>query len=306
LQPEYETRLKVQLSNTRSRANELWYLGCAFGKIGAGKPVAQISKADVLRMLDAISVKSKANARHALSALGRFLDWCGGERSIVTENVVRGVPRGRVPAPPNPRERVLSLAECALLWNGVANLDDLPRRLMRLLLALPLRRGELIQTEWSWLDRKAKTLTLPGQVMKNRELHRLPLGPLTLAILDEQAGGEKWPAKGRLFATGNARCANWSWLKRVIDKAVPLEQPWTFHDTRRAFVTGLAEAGISEVVCDSLIAHRQSSTRRGVLAVYQKAAHWPAQVTAMARWHTLLAGAITGERGEVVQFPAAG
>ena len=174
---------------------------------------------------------------------------------------------------------------------------------MRLLLALPLRRGELMQTDWSWFDRGARTLTLPGRVMKNGELHRLPLGPLTIEVLDECAGGALWPASGRVMANANAPGVNWTWLKRVIVRAAPLETPWTFHDTRRSFVTVLAELGIAEVVCDSMIAHRQSATRRGVLAVYQKAAHWPAQVAAMTKWHAVLGGAITGERGDVVAFP---
>jgi integrase len=69
---------------------------------------------------------------------------------------------------------------------------------------------------------------------------------------------------------------------------------WAWHDMRRSFATALGEAGISEVVADAVLNHRQSATRGGVLGVYQRATRWPEQVKAMELWGRLLAAAIEG------------
>jgi hypothetical protein len=124
----------------------------------------------------------------------------------VVENVARQVSRSRVPPRPKSRERVLSLIECANLWGRVEKLEQLPRDFMRLLLAMPLRRGEL---------------------------HRLPVGTLAELVLDARARSEIWPRMGALSRRVCKR-ANWSWLKRVIDNATGLPQSWTFHDSAAA------------------------------------------------------------------------
>lgn len=80
---------------------------------------------------------------------------------------------------------------------------------------------------------------------------------------------------------------------------------WTWHDFRRSFATALGEASIPEAVADTVLNHRQSATRGGVLGVYQRASRWPEQVRAMAMWGRLLAAAIEGrEASNVVSMAA--
>jgi hypothetical protein len=78
---------------------------------------------------------------------------------------------------------------------------------------------------------------------------------------------------------------------------------WAWHDMRRSFATALGEAGVSEVVADAVLNHRQSATRGGVLGVYQRASRWPEQVTAIGLWGRLLADAIEGRIADANVVP---
>jgi integrase len=52
-------------------------------------------------------------------------------------------------------------------------LDPLYRDLVRFLMALPCRRGEAINLDWSHLDLKEAVWSQPGAMTKNGEPHRL-------------------------------------------------------------------------------------------------------------------------------------
>jgi hypothetical protein len=49
--------------------------------------------------------------------------------------------------------------------------------------------------------------------------------------------------------------------------------------------------------------HRQSTTRGGVLGVYQRASRWPEQVKAMELWGRLLDAAIEGRAADANVVP---
>ena len=63
------------------------------------------------------------------------------------------------------------------------------------------------------------------------------------------------------------------------------------------------EASFPEAIVDAVLNHRQSATRGGVLAVYQRASRWPEQVRAMELWGRLLAAAIEGRDDDANVVP---
>ena len=116
------------------------------------------------------------------------------------------------------------------------------------------------------------------------------LHPLALTVLrgGHQAAGS--PSAGPVFTAPRSGKALTTWhkAKAELDQAAELVG-WRLHDTRRSFVTALAEAGVpAEVVADAILNHRQSATRGGVLGVYQQATRLPEQRAAMDRWGQLL------------------
>lgn len=288
---DYERHLERKLTNPRSRQNERAYLAHLFapGRLDASVPLRLIDLPAVHRLMDALPAVGTV-ARQVVGALGRLLDWCIGRGITDTANPVRLLPRGARPTKALPRTRALSVDEIGLLWRGADALDPVERRLLRLLVAIPLRRSEVAALRWEWIDAQAGMVMLPGKVMKNGQAHTIPLGDAARRVLNDIADGE-WPGAGRVFVTNNARTLEWSRFKARIDKAAPLKAPWTFHDLRRSFVSALAERGHDEAVLDAMLAHRASATRSGVLGVYQTARRLPEQRAAMAEWDALLQGA---------------
>jgi integrase len=199
--------------------------------------------------------------------------------------------------------RALTPSEIGTLWKAAGSLVPLERDLLRLLLAVPLRKGEVSALDWAWIDRTSGMITLPGKLMKNGEAHAIPLGEMARRVLSDVTGGD-WPARGRVFVSSNARTLEWSRFKSRIDKAAPAVTGWVFHDTRRTFVSVLAERGHDEAVIDAMLAHRASATRSGVLGVYQTSRRLPEQRAAMADWDRVIAGAIGEGTDNVVPMRA--
>ncbi len=290
---DYLAHLRRRLTNPRSLQNEVTYIDAVFTLLDAKRPLRDLGLADVHRLLDRLPTTG-ALAPKRLGALDRLLDWARGREIVDVANPVRLLPRGARPKTPPPRQRVLSVDELTDLWRGAEKLVTLERDLLRLLIALPLRRSEAAALEWNWIDTRTGMITLPGRTMKNGEDHCLPLGALARRVLDGIAGNN-WPTGGRVFSSANARVVAWSRFKTRVDAIVPLANPWTFHDFRRTFVSILAEHRHAEAVLDAMLAHRASATRSGVLAVYQTSRRLPDQRAAMADWDALLAGAIGGQ-----------
>ena len=95
---------------------------------------------------------------------------------------------------------------------------------------------------------------------------------------------------------GNA-ITSWSKTKRRIDAASGVTN-WRWHDLRRTFASHCAERGVSETVADLILSHKQSATRPGVMAVYQRSRRWEERVAAMEVWAGVIEEAIRAASGE--------
>jgi integrase len=256
-------------------------------------PATNLTEAHLRNLLDATAKGSIAGRR--FGALCRFLDWCQ-EAGHIPINPCTLVPRARRPKAPRPRSRYLGLPDLSRLWRAADGLrEPVWRDFPRFLIAIPCRRGEAASMEWSHVDLAAAEWRQPGHLTKNREPHRLFLHPLALAILTERHKAAGRPATGLVFPAPQSGRAviSFHYLKAMVSEKSGVTN-WAWHDMRRSFATALGEAGISEVVADAVLNHRQSATRGGVLGVYQRATRWPEQVKAMELWGRLLAAAIEG------------
>lgn len=256
-------------------------------------PVAELTPADVRRMLDA-TPDHHSVARARFGSLSRFLDWCQ-EGGHIEANPCALVSKARRPKPVPARAHFLTVPELARLWRAAESLGEpVWHDLARFLIAIPCRRGEAAALDWSHLDLDAAEWRQPGRLTKNGEPHRLHLHPLALDLLRQRWIKAGEPRSGLVFPgprKGEA-VQTFSDMKEALEKAAGLTG-WRWHDTRRSFVTALAEAGTSETVADAVLNHKQSATRGGVLGVYQRASRWPEQVRAMQAWGDMLAGALS-------------
>jgi integrase len=295
-------------------ALELSQVGLALRAMdAAATPVRNLTANDMRKLL--ASETREANLRARFGALSRFLDWCH-DAGYVDTNVCNQITRQRRPKAPQPRAHYLTPAQLGRLWHAAEELNEpVWRDLARFLIAIPCRRNEAAQLDWSHLDLDAAEWRQPGKLTKNRDPHRLYLHPLAVDVLRRRRMTTS--GKGLVFPAPKSGDVvdTFTALKASLTGATEPDKGeegsaitgWTWHDFRRSFATALGEAGISESVADAVLNHRQSATRGGVLGVYQRASRWPEQVKAMQLWGRLLAAAIEGREvgAEVVQLHSA-
>jgi integrase len=301
-------------------AEEVSQLRLALASLDAeAMPARDLALNHVKRLL---AEAEGGNTRARFGALSRYLDWCH-DSGHVDANVCTLVARSRRPKAPQARAHYLTLDQLGRLWHAAAGLPEpVWRDFARFLIAVPCRRGEAAEMDWSQVDLAAGEWRQPSQMTKNGEPHRLSLHALALDVLKErrkalaelQAGGDPSkkvcilaagvPSSGLVFPApvsggvldtfSNLKAklmAATSSLEVGDARAAKLDN-WTWHDFRRSFATALGEAGVPEAVADAILNHRQSATRGGVLGVYQRATRWPEQVKAMQLWGQLLATAL--------------
>ncbi|WP_439596702.1 tyrosine-type recombinase/integrase [Falsiroseomonas sp.] len=272
-----------------------------------GRPVAEITPADLLGLLH-LEAARPATARLLFGAFGRFMEWCRDAGHLAI-NPCDAIPRARRPKPPPARRRVVALPDLTRLWIASEVLPAPLGELARLLIALPVRRGEGARLAWEDVDLKAGVWTLPGAITKNGDQHRLALHPLARALLRARHEALGKPASGLAFPSprvGNEVTA-WTGMKAEMGEAAGF-RAWTWHDFRRSFASLMAERGVAEPVADAVLNHRQSGTRGGVLGVYQHAQRWPEQKAAVEKWGAALAEAIAAaerERDKATANPGA-
>lgn len=279
------------------------------------KPIGQITGHDVHAVVqEAIkdgvpgmtannSEASDNRGRHLSSALGALFKWAiRHRRATMALNPMAGVYR---PAPPPPRNRVLSHHEIKLLWRA---LDD-PSvgypypQITRLLLLTGCRLNEIARLEPGELDAERTRIDLPGKRTKNGLPHIVPLAPFARDIVNEAK-----PALGSpfVFTAGRKATTGWSHAKTVIDavitklndgEAIP---EWRFHDLRRTAATGMAEdLKVPPHIVEAALNHI-SGAKAGVAGTYNRALHLDERKAALERWAVHIDGIVSGKAGKVV------
>lgn len=129
-----------------------------------------------------------------------------------------------------------------------------------------MRRNELRQLEWSWIDRERMEIVLPDWACKNYGGGTLPMTRRTLAAIEAMprviAGGSKSPYVIAKPATGGTYVAqmftNWfRELARAADlKAAPGDVRVHLHDLRAAFLTNGSERGLRLEVLQRIARHK--------------------------------------------------
>ena len=239
--------------------------------------------------------------RHRFGAVNRFLDWCV-HTDRITSNPCASIGRAYRPAAGGKRERAPSLRELALIWMASEKaLDQVSCDFVRFAICVPARRSEIANLRWEHLDINSRVWRQPGRLTKNREEHRLWLHGLAFEILMRRWEAAGYPKTGLVFPApkSGGPLTTFSAMLRALHRAALGVESWSLHDLRRGFASTLGEIGENdEAIIDAILNHKQSTTRGGVLGVYNKSKRYEAQRAALERWGVLLKGAIEG------RFPA--
>jgi integrase len=288
--------------STRGATGEFGYVKRAVDAMSIlDKPVADISVTDLKRLLTVMAEKP-ATARHMFGALSRFFDWAF-ESGLVRANPCILLTKAHRPKPVKSRQVFHTPQQLAEIWDAIDKAEGLlpvHKDICHIFIALPCRRSEASEMDWAELNLETGVWSQAGTKTKNGDPHRIFLPPLALNILKRRHKDAGSPATGLVFPSPLAArpISTFSKIKKDIDAALETKIEWRIHDHRRSFVTALAEAGRHEAILDSILNHRQSATKGGVLGTYQRATRWPEQVKAMKAWNDLLNAAIIKHRGQ--------
>jgi integrase len=236
--------------------------------------VAGIHRRDISATLREISASSGAPmAALTRKALARL--WAYGiEAGDLEYNVCSGTP----PYQHGVRSRVLTDAEIWQIWHATEDLGDY-NVIVRLLLLLGCRRGEIGSLRWSEIV--DDELRIPGSRIKTNTNLILPLPQMALAEIS------RWPrivGRDLLFGTTDSGFTRWSASKKELDAKLKFAQPWVLHDLRRGCETRLAELGVSRHVIGKILNHGEPA----VVRTYDRYHYRDEKKAALEMWASAL------------------
>jgi integrase len=278
---------------------EIHHVTAAIASLAAANKLAtDITDAEIMKMLTLCS-DHPSTARHRFGALERMFEYAQDHKWVKT-NPCRLLGKGHRPLKVQGRNRHHQPHQLAALWKAIEQAEGIQqvhRDLMQFLIAIPCRRSEAAKMQWGNVDFHSLIWKQPSKLTKNGDPHRFFLHPLALEILKRRHEGAGRPNGGLVFPAPDSGkpVDTFTKLKLAINKQLEPKFEWIIHDHRRSFVTILAEQGMHESVLDSMLNHRQSATRGGVMGVYQHAERWPAQIKAMEVWGKIITAAIQGK-----------
>ena len=143
------------------------------------RPANDITRRDVLDILDIVMDRSPVSANRVMSLIRRLYNW-GMDRGIVEANPAAGI---RPPHREHPRDRTLSEDEIRTLWGAWETMGYPFGTIQQLLLLTAQRRGEVAGMRWDQLDLERGVWRLASADTKTGREHVLPLSPPVIEIL---------------------------------------------------------------------------------------------------------------------------
>ncbi|CCG41575.1 Integrase [Magnetospirillum molischianum DSM 120] len=244
--------------------------------------IGTIRKADLIEVVAAVTAKGfPVQANRVYSELMALLRWCE------QKDYLDGVPSARKKdmhkvagtAQEQARRRTLTEAELTAAWIGTADMGDLSRDYIRLLMLTGQRRDEVRLIDWSEVDLAAAVWTIPATKYKTRIPQAVPLSSQVMTILRARwAEGATGPVLlGR--TDGKPFNGTLSALRRLRE-IVGGKGDFTLHDIRRTLRTGLARLGVDETTAELVIGH----VPQGIVKVYDQHDRMDERRAALQQW----------------------
>jgi integrase len=252
----------------------------------AGRSVHDITRRDVIELLDRMVDDRPVMANRAKAVLSRFFNWLC-ERDIIAASPCAGV---KPPTKEKPRDRVLSDDELRRLWLACDFIGGYAGACVKLLVLTGQRRSEIGHLKWN--EVKGNTLELPAERMKSRLAHVVPLSTKALEII------AALPRIGD-YVFGVSPVNHFDRIKRQLDAYMKLSAPWKIHDIRRSVETGLQRIGVLPHIIDKLTAH---SSGTAVRRIYQRYDYLPEVGAAVERWSSHIQRVVAGKSADVINL----
>jgi integrase len=268
----WHLKAKAGVRSARRSLHELERL--VFPELG-DRPIAEIRKSDVVRVLDGIALNQGFRMHDKVSADVRQVMI---EHSLRSDDYICPLVKGIRLLKPKERARKRILSDEELVKVMVAaEANGLFGAFIRFLLLTSARRNEAAMMPWSELSRDGKW-TLPAARNKTKETLCRPLSRAALAVL---AGLPRADSELVFHATeGRPLHKSFAARKKAFDKACGVTG-WTLHDLRRTARSLMsrakvpldhAERALGHVIGGVRAAYDQHAYEPEILAAYQSLA----------------------------------
>ena len=258
------------------------------------RPIAEIQRSEIVRLLDKIEDRSGATmADRTLAVVRKIMNWHASRSDDFRTPIVKGMARTK----PSElaRERVLTDDELRKIWavnNGVFS------RFIRFLLLTGARRNEASEMTWAEIDEG--DWTLPAARNKTKVDLVRPLSKAAQAIVEEELPGPQIAgAKSKsdwVFTTdGLSPISGFSKFKALFDTASGTDG-WTLHDCRRTARSLMSRAGVPTDHAERCLGH----VIGGVRGVYDRHEFYREKVQAYEALAGLIERIVSGTEGSVV------
>lgn len=263
----------------------------------SGRTVQAIKRADVYDLLDEVKKTGPIKANRTLSVLKTFFRWLTNRDPdlLPKGSPCQGIGR---PNPENKRKRTLKDDELVALWNA-AEAEGYPfGTMVQLLILTGCRRDEVRKappaefTEREWV--------IAGERTKNGRDHVVPITDTIAAVLETLPCklGRQSNAVFLFTTTGDTPVSGLAKLKDRLDAAMAKElerevEPWTLHDLRRTFMTGLLRLRIRREVAEACVNHKSGGVS-GVLDVYDQHDYLDEKREALEAWSSYVMRIVNG------------
>ena len=278
----------------------------------------QVTKADVVRLLDAIHDRpAPIQANRTLALIRKLFKWAVAEGYLVA-NAVQGIPSR---AKEHARTRTLMPAELVMFWHALDSgvFETITADALRLQLLLGARVREITgmaRSELTFDGSDGAVWTLPkARAKAGRDVVR-PLPAMALAIVQrriEATGGAAHVFASPVIGSAplTARAPSNSLRRageagRILPSPTPVKlagaahwraKGFTPHDLRRTCRTYLAKLGVSETVAKKILGH--APPKSDVTAsVYDQHTYLPEMRRALEAWERHLMALVDGRKLE--------
>jgi integrase len=247
------------------------------------RPIAEIQRSEIVRLLDKIEDRSGATmADRTLAVIRKIMNWHASRSDDFRSPIVKGMARTK----PSElaRERVLTDDELRKVWavnNGVFG------SFVRFLLLTGARRNEASEMTWAEVD--GSDWTLPAARNKTKVDLVRPLSKAAQDILPIKRGEFVFTTDGATPISGFSK------FKAAFDK-VSGTKGWTLHDCRRSARSLMSRAGVPSDHAERCLGH----VIGGVRGVYDRHEYHREKAQAFEALAGLIERIVAGTEGEVV------
>ena len=198
-----------------------------------------------------LSVRSKMFSLSLAPMPGENAPW----RNAAQGNPCKGIERNHEEG----RERFFSQPELAAIVDALNDYPGVAADCVRLIMLTGCRPAEAMNAQWPEFDKEPGYWIKPSAHTKQRRVHRLPLSPPAIELIDRRRKKRKGEHVFPGDIAGEPLKALWH-VWHFVRKKTGLGQDARVYDLRHTFASVGAGGGLGLPIIGKLLGHTQSRT----------------------------------------------